>query len=81
MAHEILTIGDFSLDLSNTEIFDTAKRWKAGNFTHGEVIQTCYEWEKKVNTAYENNPNKETELEIVNDFLLDVRYSLISHKP
>lgn len=70
---EILNRGDFSVDMRPTPIYETLKKWKAGEFTAGEVIDLAELWTDKVNEAYEKNPKKETNIEPVNDFLLKVR--------
>lgn len=70
---EILTRGDFSVDMTPTPIYETLKKWKAGVFTAGEVIDLAELWTEKVNEAYDKNPKKETYEEPVNNFLLKVR--------
>lgn len=75
---ELLTTGTFTIRVADTEIGNTLKRWKAMNSIEihqvaGEVIELCLAWEKKVREAYEQNPNKQTNREPVNEFLLKVR--------
>ena len=72
-AVQLLNTGTFSMDTVETPIFDTLKRFRVGEYEIGEVIQVCSEWEDKVNEAFENNPDKETNLEPINEFLLKVR--------
>lgn len=72
-AHELLTTGHLTMNMAETPIFDTLKRFKAGEFEIGEVIQVCYEWQTKVELAYKANPNKESNLEPVNELLLKIR--------
>jgi predicted nucleotidyltransferase len=72
-AWELLSTGTFHLDMTDTPVFEQLKRFKAGDYTIGEVIQSCYEWQTKVELAYKKNPNKMTDLEPVNQFLLDIR--------
>lgn len=72
-AYEILTTGTFSSNMKDTPIFETLKRYKKKEYKMGEVMQTCCDWEQKVQQAYRKNPNKETEVKPVNDFLLKVR--------
>jgi hypothetical protein len=78
-AWELLSTGAFTIRIADTEIGDMLKRWKAmpsveilQNYS-GEVIENCLRWEKKVREAYEKNPDKQTNLEPVNEFLLDIR--------
>lgn len=72
-AWELLSTGTFNVDLRGTEIYDTVKKFKEGNYSRGEVIDACYTWQTKVEDAYRKNPNKEANLEPVNEFLLKVR--------
>jgi len=72
-AKELLETGIFTISMKDTEIFDTLMKWKANDWTIGEVIQTCYEWQTKVEEAYEKNKDKQSDLEKVNEFLLTIR--------
>lgn len=72
-AWELLSKGTFSVDMSNTEIYDSLKNFKSGNYTRGEVIDRTYYWETQVLSAYKQNPDKKTNLEPVNEFLLKIR--------
>lgn len=70
---EILTSGDFSVNMSNTEIYETLKKWKSGNFTLGEVIDLTDEWTTKIHAAFDSCTEKNTNGKPINDFLLKVR--------
>lgn len=76
---ELLTKGTFTIRVADTEIGEALKYWKSlgvGDFPENEVgyvIETCYKWENKLKKAYEDNPNKETNTDAVNEFLLKVR--------
>lgn len=72
-AVQLLETGTFSLDTRDTPIYETLKRWKNKEYEVGEVIQLTHEWDQKVINAYENNPDKQTNLEPINEFLLRVR--------
>lgn len=72
-AYELLTTGTFTIRIADTPVGDTIRRFKNGQFTHGEVMQHIEDWENKVREAYKENPNKETNLEAVNEYLLKVR--------
>ena len=72
-AWELLSTGTFSIDMSRTPIFDDLKRYKAGNYKPGEVIQNCWDWETRVLSAFKRNPDKKTNVEPVNEFLLKIR--------
>ena len=71
--YELLTTGTFTVKIADLSIGDTVRHFKSGNAEVGEVIQTCYEWENKVRKAYEDNPDKKTKIEPVNEFLIEMR--------
>ncbi|MFA6000479.1 MAG: hypothetical protein WC783_05945, partial [Candidatus Paceibacterota bacterium] len=68
-----LTTGSFNVHVANSEVGEKLKQFKRGDYTAGEVIDFCKLWEDKLVKAYENNPNKQTDLDKVNEFLLEVR--------
>lgn len=70
---ELLSTGTFSMDLSKTPIYSVAKRFKNGDYKMGEVIDQCMYWDDRVKEAYKLNPDKKTDLNKVNEFLLQVR--------
>lgn len=74
LLHQILPV-----DMSNTPVYNTLKRWKAwtqDQIDYGEVIGTCKEMEVDVRDAFKNHPNNPNlDLTKVNDFLLKVRQS------
>lgn len=72
-AYELLSRGVFSVNLTGTPVYEHCKRFKAGDCTPGEVINECFRWETKVLKAYKANPDKKTNMEPVNEFLLKVR--------
>lgn len=72
-AWQLLTFNTFNVKIAETEIGPIVRRFKYGNYTFGEVIDTCREWESKVRAAYEKNPDKKTDMDKVNEFLLKVR--------
>jgi hypothetical protein len=72
-AWELLSTGTFSSNMKETSIFKTLKRFKNKEYQIGEVIQTCFDWEEEVRKAYKENPDKKTNIEPVNEFLLKVR--------
>ncbi len=73
-AWELLSTGTFTIKVSETEVGETLRRWKQGGWTVGEVMQLCVEWEQKVKDAYKQNPDKKTDIQRVNSFLLETRY-------
>jgi len=72
-AWELLSTGTFSVNMEKSPIYDTLKKYKAGDYTPGDVIDKCFYWETQVLDAYKKNPNKETDLEPVNKFLIKIR--------
>lgn len=74
-AWELLATGSFTIRIVESEIGETVRKFKNGDYTRGEVIDATYYWETKVLEAYKANPDKKTNLEPVNEFLLDVRKS------
>lgn len=70
---QLLSTGTFSVSLIGSPVFDACKRFKAGQYKMGEVIDICSHWENKVREAYLQNPDKKTNIEPVNEFLLDLR--------
>jgi len=73
-AWELLTTGTFTIRVVDTPVGGTIRRFKEGNYSgYGEVIDHCRKWEKNVREAYKQNPNKQTNMEAVNEFLLKVR--------
>ncbi|MDB5077111.1 MAG: uncharacterized protein JWO42_3290 [Chloroflexi bacterium] len=71
--YELLSSGTFSVDLRGTEVYEQCKRFKSGDYSHHEVIDACSKMERKVLKAFEVNPDKQTNLEPINEFLLRVR--------
>ena len=70
---ELLTTGNFNIRIADTPVGATVRKFKEGNFSVGEVMEHIHQWEEKMREAYTQNPNKETNLTAVNDFLLRVR--------
>ncbi len=70
---ELLTTGTFTIRIIDTPIGPRVRDWKDGKYSVGEVIQICTDWQVKVEEAYKNNPDKQTDMEKVNEFLLKIR--------
>ena len=73
MAEQLLLTGELIIDMTSTKLFSTLVRWKGGVYTMGEVIDVCADLEAKVKLAHSQNPDKQTNLEAVNDYLYRVR--------
>jgi predicted nucleotidyltransferase len=74
-AQELLNTGTFTIKIADTEIGETVKKFKNGEYTPGEVIQTCWDLETKVLQAFKSGKfkNKETDIRPVNEYLLKIR--------
>ena len=70
---QLLETGTFDVDLRGSTIYDQVKNFKEGRYTYGEVIQACFDMETRVIKAYNANPDKKTNVEPVNEFLLKAR--------
>lgn len=68
----LLTEGHLPVVMTGTPVIDTLKRWRAGKFTMGEVVDVCKEWQSRVSIAWPIC-QQEPDLAKVNDFLLDMR--------
>lgn len=80
-AWELLSTGTFTIRIADVpELGAKLAEWKKAGAEamldpkrQGEVIELTAIWEKKVREAYEKNPDKQTNLEPINEFLLKVR--------
>lgn len=70
---QLLSIGDFNVNMKDSPIYDKLMAWKYGDYEIGDVMQTCYEWTKKIDEVFTERSPKETNTDAVNDFLLSVR--------
>jgi len=70
---ELIRTGTFTIKISETEIGDTVRRFKNGDYTFGEVIDVCRTWEKKLIDARDNSVEHFPSLDKVNDVLLTIR--------
>lgn len=73
LAVQLLETGTFDLNMEKTPIFSSLLRWKNKDYGIGEVMDLTARWEQKVEEAYKRNPDKQTNLEPVNEFLLEIR--------
>ena len=71
----LLTTRELIVDMSGTSEFDTLLRFKSGEYEFAEVMGKTHEWEDNVRIAYEHNPDKETDIDQINAWLLKVRKS------
>jgi len=71
----LLTSGELIVDMSGRADFETLQRFKAGKYEFAEVMGETHRWEDRVIEAYDHNPDKETDIDQVNAWLLKVRKS------
>ena len=72
-AWELLHTGTFTVRIADTPVGYQVRNFKQGSFTIGEVIDLCESWQEKVDEAYALHPDKETDLDRVNETLLAIR--------
>lgn len=70
---QLLSTGDFTLDATEFEHYELLKEWKLGKFDTAKALAICLEWEDKLKEAFEKNPDKQTNLEPVNKFIIKIR--------
>ncbi len=71
---ELLTSGTFTVRIADTPAGSTIRRFKDGEYSSpGEVIDWCEDMIAKLDRAYEANSRYETNLDVIDRFLLDVR--------
>lgn len=75
-AKELLETGRYTIRIADTDLGDFVRRVKFqdASISIGEIINKCEELEAGVNEAFAKNPNKETDVNAVNDFLLEMRH-------
>ncbi len=74
-AKELLETGTFTMNVGATDFgqYLMKVKYKDPDISMGEIIDTCNKLEAEVREAYEKNPDKETDTEKINEFLLKVR--------
>jgi len=68
----LLSTGSLFVDMRGSDVFNDLKRYKAGEVTMGEVVNTCKIWQARLEDAVADCPHK-PDVKKVNEFLLDVR--------
>ena len=71
--YDLLSTGKFVVRVSDSEIGETLRSIRAGTLSMGEIIDLCEKWKQKLEQAYDRNPNKQTNLDTVNQYLLEIR--------
>lgn len=73
-AYELLETGTYTVRVADTQIGRVLKNIRQSPALDvGEIMNVCREWRKRVEEAYKANPNKETDMDKVQEFLLEVR--------
>jgi len=77
-AKELLKTGTFTIKIADTDIGQYLKAVKFQNqpdvdISMGAIINTCNELEQDVRNAYVNNPDKQTDIDKINTYLLKIR--------
>lgn len=73
-ACELLRVGDLVVNMTDTPIFGTLKKWRKGEFTIGEVVDLTEQWVERVRmweNKHRGNPNYDPEA--VDRWLLEFR--------
>lgn len=73
MAYELLTKGTMSVRIENKVHLNLLWDIKNKKVKPGEIIDICEEVKLTVKDAYDQNPNKKTDYDKLNEFLLKVR--------
>ncbi|MFA5396200.1 MAG: nucleotidyltransferase domain-containing protein [Methanogenium sp.] len=74
MGTYLLERGELFVDTTkNTPVRELLLNIRHGKMSVGDIVgQACY-WQERLEKAYKKNPDKQTDLEKVNEFLLEVR--------
>ena len=71
-AHELLRTGLLLVDMRETPVFHALVKWRGGDFTPGEVVDVCGDWERRIRQMAEDHPQRQN-LEPINAYLLTLR--------
>ena len=71
-AFVLLNVGTLPVDMTVSPIYDTLRKWRAGEYTKGDVINETEMWARRVELVFAGC-KQEPDLVKVNDFLLDLR--------
>jgi len=73
-ANYLLSTGKITCKFRGTEIFDDLMLIRSGNFDRAEQLNKIFELERKLEKTYENTPEKKTDMDKLNKFLLKIRH-------
>ena len=78
LADQMFTEGTMALDLTGHAEHERLRRWKAGHWGLGEVMEVTEAWRLRVENSFEKHEKRTTDLKRVNGFLLDARRAWFS---
>ena len=70
---ELLETGTFTLKISDTPIGDDVRRIKDGLMDSAEYDTLVEEWQGNIEDAFADHPDKKTDFNKINEFLLRAR--------
>ncbi len=76
MGTDLLTYGTMRMSLNDGLVhneYNRLRRWKAGIWAIGEVMEVTHEWIGRITKAYDDSPEHHTDFDRVNAFLLKAR--------
>lgn len=74
-AKELLETGRYTMRIIDKPIGEFIRRVKNKDesISLGDIVNKCEELEQEVRDAYAKNPDKQTDIDVVNQYLLDMR--------
>lgn len=72
-AYQLLLTGNFNIRVVDSSIGEQLINFKNGWFSTEEFLEARNFWEEKVKSAFDSNPNKESDVNKVNEYLLWLR--------
>lgn len=81
----LLSEGRLPIEVTGTAIETILRSWREGrsalndryHLTPGEVVDTALFWDDRLEQAYEHNPDKQANLDSVNEVLWDIRKAFL----
>jgi len=72
-AYQLLTTGTFDVEVKDSMLKECLLRYKKGIYRIGEIIDYAERLENKVREAYLANSKKETDIDKINQYLINLR--------
>jgi hypothetical protein len=73
-ANYLLSTGKITCNFKGTDIFDDLMLIRSGEFDKPEQLSKIFELERTLEKTYEETPEKKTDMEKLNEFLLKIRH-------